>query len=97
MDWDEEITEIKVDDCGYVIASMNDIGVAKIEVLENGEKRIVDVDDEEPFVAAVSANALRLACISHMARTLHTDHQTLANEMDNLGIETAYDGMTVEF
>ncbi|MBQ8815158.1 MAG: MBL fold metallo-hydrolase [Lachnospiraceae bacterium] len=36
-------------------------------------------------------------CISHMARTLHTDHQTLANEMDKLGIETAYDGMTVEF
>lgn len=36
-------------------------------------------------------------CISHMARTLHTDHQTLAAEMEKLGIETAYDGMTVTF
>ena len=36
-------------------------------------------------------------CISHMARTLHTDHQTLAAEMEKLGIETAYDGMTAEF
>ena len=36
-------------------------------------------------------------CISHMARTLHTDHETLAAAMDKKGILAAHDGMTVEF
>lgn len=36
-------------------------------------------------------------CISHMARTLHTDHDTLAEEMAKIGIEVAYDGMKTEF
>ena len=35
-------------------------------------------------------------CISHMARTLHTDHAELAADMARLGIETARDGMVVE-
>ena len=36
-------------------------------------------------------------CISHMARTLHTDHQTLAQEMERYGVETAFDGWIAEF
>lgn len=36
-------------------------------------------------------------CISHMARTLHTNHETLAAAMDKKGILAAHDGMTVEF
>ena len=36
-------------------------------------------------------------CISHMARTLHTDHDTLASEMAKHGIEVAFDGWTAEF
>ncbi len=35
-------------------------------------------------------------CVSHMARTLHTDHQTLAAEMAKHGIEVAYDGWSTE-
>ena len=34
--------------------------------------------------------------ISHMAYTLHTDHQTLAEEMEKHGIVTAYDGLSIE-
>lgn len=36
-------------------------------------------------------------CISHMARTLHPDHGTLAADMEKSGIETAYDGLAVTF
>ena len=40
---------------------------------------------------------VKRACVSHMARTLHTDHQTLAAEMAQHGVEVAYDGWTTEF
>ena len=36
---------------------------------------------------------VRRWCISHMARTLHTDHTTLAAAMAKHGIETAFDGL----
>jgi hypothetical protein len=35
---------------------------------------------------------VRRWCISHMARTLHTDHATLASVMAEQGVETAFDG-----
>ena len=35
-------------------------------------------------------------CISHMARTLHTDHATLAVAMAPHGIEVAFDGYEIE-
>ena len=35
--------------------------------------------------------------ISHMAYTLHTDHETLAREMEKHGITAAYDGLEIEF
>ena len=35
--------------------------------------------------------------ISHMAYTLHTDHDTLSAEMEKHGIVTAYDGLELEF
>ena len=34
-------------------------------------------------------------CISHMARTLHTDHKTLSEEMEKQGILVAYDGLEI--
>ncbi|MBQ9085688.1 MAG: MBL fold metallo-hydrolase [Clostridia bacterium] len=40
---------------------------------------------------------LKRVCISHMARTLHTDHLSLAAMMKPYGIEVAYDGLVVEF
>lgn len=57
LNWNEEITEIKVADYGYVIASMNDIGVASLEIYDNGEERVIEVDSGEPFIAAVTENA----------------------------------------
>ncbi len=36
-------------------------------------------------------------CISHMARTLHDDHLTLKEQMQKEGIDTAFDGMCLEF
>ena len=35
-------------------------------------------------------------CISHMARTLHTDHNTLSLSMQKHDIITAYDGLCIE-
>ncbi len=35
-------------------------------------------------------------CIDHMARTLHTDHQSLEENMKAYGIMVAYDGLEVE-
>jgi len=35
-------------------------------------------------------------CISHMARTLHTDHKTLSKAMDKYNVLTAYDGLEIE-
>ncbi len=35
-------------------------------------------------------------CISHMAKTLHTDHKTLSDEMLKYGITAAYDGFELE-
>ena len=40
---------------------------------------------------------LKKVCISHMARTLHTDHRSLVAMMKPYGIDVAYDGWTVEF
>lgn len=34
--------------------------------------------------------------ISHMARTLHSDHDTLVNRMKRSGIEVAYDNFITE-
>ena len=36
-------------------------------------------------------------CISHMAYTLHTDHDSLVSDMSKYGIEVAFDGMETEF
>ncbi|MBE6669082.1 MAG: MBL fold metallo-hydrolase [Ruminococcaceae bacterium] len=35
-------------------------------------------------------------CISHMARTLHTDHKTLSEAMDKYGVLAARDGLEIE-
>ena len=36
-------------------------------------------------------------CISHMAYTLHDDHETLTENMKKYNIDVACDGMTIEF
>ena len=42
------------------------------------------------------ATHVRRFVISHMARTLHTDHETLADAMKPHGIEVAFDGRVCE-
>jgi hypothetical protein len=44
-------------------------------------------------IAATLRGSVEKFCISHMARTLHTDHKTLSENMEKCGIDTAYDGM----
>lgn len=39
---------------------------------------------------------VRQFCISHMARTLHTDHKTLSARMKEKDILVAYDGLEIE-
>jgi hypothetical protein len=39
---------------------------------------------------------VRRFAISHMARTLHTDHETLVRDMKPHGIEVAFDGLECE-
>lgn len=34
--------------------------------------------------------------VSHLARTLHTDHETLEKTLEPLGVKPAYDGLTIE-
>ena len=34
--------------------------------------------------------------VTHMARTLHNDHETLTNTLAPLGLTPAYDGLTIE-
>ena len=41
-------------------------------------------------------NYVERFCISHMARTLHTDQKTLNEQMKNHNIITAYDGLEIE-
>lgn len=36
-------------------------------------------------------------CISHLAKTLHTDHDTISREMNKHGIEVAFDGLETVF
>ena len=46
-------------------------------------------------IAATLRGSVKKFCISHMARTLHTDHKTLSENMEKCGIDTAYDGMEI--
>ena len=36
-------------------------------------------------------------CISHMAYTLHDEHDKLVEDMRKYDIDVAYDGMIIEF
>jgi len=39
---------------------------------------------------------IKQVCLSHLARTLHTDHHTLSKEMQKHQILVAYDGMVID-
>ena len=44
-------------------------------------------------IASSLKGSVKKFCISHMARTLHTNHGDLSQNMAKCGIDTAYDGM----
>lgn len=51
------------------------------------------------MIVTISETLSRYAkriCISHMARTLHTDHETLTRDMAKYGVEVAFDGWEME-
>ncbi len=61
----------------------------------DGDFRIFQHNDLNMVLELKKALApwIRRCCISHMARTLHTDHATLASVMAAQGVETAFDGL----
>lgn len=65
---------------------------------EGGDFRIFEHCSMDMIITisqTLSKDAKRI-CINHMARTLHTDHQTLAQKMQSYGVEVAYDGWLTE-
>ena len=64
-----------------------------------GDYRVFEHCDMSMIITMAKSLAphVKRICISHMARTLHTDHATLAERMAQYGVEVAYDGWTAEF
>lgn len=62
-----------------------------------GDYRIFE-HNNLPMISEIKktlAPYVKTFCISHMARTLHTDHKTLSEKMSKLGILVAYDGLEI--
>ena len=56
---------------------------------------LVGLDGKEKMSKSLE-NYIGKFCISHMARTLRTDHKTLSEKMKQCNIITAYDGLEIE-
>lgn len=88
----EEIAALKA--CGNVDLAVLDgtVGFA------TGDYRIFEHCDMNMIISMSKtlSGFVRRICISHMARTLHTDHATLSRAMAEHGVEVAYDGLTIE-
>lgn len=87
-----EVRAIKA--CGGVNLAVLDGTVG----FEKGDYRIFEHCDMDMIITMsnVLKKSAKRICISHMARTLHTDHNTLARAMSEHGIEVAYDGLVTE-
>lgn len=89
----EEVRAIEA--CGGVDLAVLDgtVGFGK------GDYRIFEHCDMDMIISMSKTlvKSVKRICISHMARTLHTDHNTLARDMAEHGIEVAYDGLIQEF
>ena len=64
----------------------------------SGDYRIFEHCSADMILTMASAlrEYVKRICISHMARTLHTDHETLAAQMGKHGIEVAFDGLELD-
>ena len=63
-----------------------------------GDYRVFEHNDMRMVIEmskTLCSHAKRI-CINHMAKTLHTDHDTLAKRMTEHNIEVAYDGAVIE-
>lgn len=74
-----------------------DLAVMDATIGESGDFRIFEHNDLNMVLEMKKTLApwVRRWCITHMARTLHTDHATLSATMAEHGVETAYDGCTL--
>ena len=83
-----------IEECGGVDLAILDgtVGFGK------GDYRIFEHCDMDMIISmsGTLAKNVKRICISHMARTLHTDHNTLSRAMAKHGIEVAYDGLVTE-
>lgn len=88
----EEVRAIEA--CGGVELAVLDgtVGFGK------GDYRIFEHCDMDMIISMsrVLKKSVGRLFISHMARTLHTDHATLANALAEYNIEVAYDGLVIE-
>lgn len=87
----EEIEAIKEQGIDYAVLD-GTIGFIK------GDHRLFEHCNMDMIItmAETLSKYVKRIGISHMARTLHTDHQTLQKEMEKYGIDVAYDGVTLE-
>lgn len=88
----EEIQEIKAHGIDFAVLD-GTIGFVR------GDYRVFEHCSMDMIIAMRQSLApfVKRVCVSHMARTLHTDHPTLAQEMEKHGVETAFDGWIAEF
>ena len=63
-----------------------------------GDYRVFEHNDMRMVIemSKTLGNYAKRIMINHMAKTLHTDHYTLADRMSEHNIGVAYDGLTVE-
>ena len=74
-----------------------DLAVMDATIGASGDFRIFEHNDLNMVLEMKKTLApwVRRWCITHMARTLHTDHATLSAAMAEQGVETAFDGCTL--
>ena len=74
-----------------------DLAVMDATIGDSGDFRIFEHNDLNMVLEMKKTLApwVRRWCITHMARTLHTDHATLSATMAEHGVETAYDGCSL--
>lgn len=85
----EEIEAIKQDKVDLAVLDAT-VG------FQEGDYRVFEHNNLEMVIQMKSSlsDSVKQFCISHMARTLHTEHEELCKAMKKHGIDVAYDGKT---
>lgn len=87
----EEIQAIKKDKVDLAVLDAT-VG------FQEGDYRVFEHNNLEMVIQikASLADSVKRFCISHMARTLHTQHSELCKDMKKHGIDVAFDGMVYQ-